>query len=208
MTKQEVIDLIEKLDIQENTSRDLISRRIKNEGLREIVTITNGCSKNCLIFRNEDFVIKWCAYGREEAQKEISLYNLAKEKEIECFFPATELFATVNGIVFVKQEKIDACCDDLQSDKEKTYSRIGRTVSDKVFLKMSKEMRTAHPHYGRIPNSLWVHMAISLYGKCRCKKFCEFLHTHKINDLHSGNLGYKNNKPIVLDFCGFENYSS
>ena len=49
----------------------------------------------------------------------------------------------------------------------------------------------------------WAKLAISLYGKKTCKSLCDFIVEYGINDLHEENLGFKNNKPVILDFSGY-----
>ena len=206
MTEQEVIKLLKRLDIHCSYSDYKVRSLVMDNNLDEELVVSEGVSKICLVFKNENFVVKWSRYSGE-AEKEIQLYQLAKEANIEMFFPATRQLVTLNNIVFVIQEKVDVYCCDTTPRLERLYATKAKTVSDRIISKMSNDMMKAHNHYSRKPNELWVRLSISIYGKHRCKRFCEFLKAHKINDLHSGNLGYKNNKPVVLDFCGFENNS-
>lgn len=206
MTEREVIKLLKRLDIHCSYSEYRVRSLVENNNLDEELIVSDGVSKICLVFKNENFVVKWSRYN-DEAEREVQLYQLAKEANIEMFFPVTKQLVTLNNIVFVIQEKVDVYCCDASPKLEHLYATKAKTVSDRIISKMSNAMMKAHNNYARRPNELWVRLSISIYGKHRCKKFCEFVKTHKINDLHGGNLGYKNNKPVVLDFCGFENDS-
>lgn len=68
---------------------------------------------------------------------------------------------------------------------------------------MKKGFYITDSDYNRELDSLWSRMVISIYGKKMCKSLCDFIRENKINDLHCHNLGYKNNKPIILDFSGY-----
>ena len=206
MTEQEVIELLERLNINPSYSEYRIRSLVTDNILDEKIIVSEGVSKICLVFKNENFVVKWSRFS-DDAKREIELYQLAKEANIEMFFPATRYLTTLNNIVFVIQEKVDICCCDTSPQLKQRYRTKAKTVSDKIIAKMSDSMMKAHSNCRRRPNETWVRLSISIYGKSRCKKFCEFLKVHRINDLHGGNLGYKNDKPIVLDFCGFDNKS-
>lgn len=70
---------------------------------------------------------------------------------------------------------------------------------------MNKATHIENLGYNRELDYTWAAMALVIYGKTVCKKLCNFIQENKINDLRDANIGYKNNKPIILDFSGFEN---
>lgn len=47
-------------------------------------------------------------------------------------------------------------------------------------------------------------LVLTLYGKKLCRKLCAFIVENAINDLHTSNIGYNHNKPIILDFSGYD----
>jgi hypothetical protein len=163
-----------------------------------------GVSKNCLIpiDNSTNFVIKWSFLGCDEAKKEVDIYKKAVDKGVEYFFPKTEILCTIKDIVFVIQEKIDFSCYDLPDSYRDKYTHITQTASDYIVSKMEKSI---HNVTGSKPelNPLWAKMALVLYGKARVKKLCNFIRENDINDLHFNNLGYKKNKPVILDFSGY-----
>lgn len=175
------------------------------------VYVRCGASKCCIIFRDEKFVIKWTCDRRgedadkDEALDEVRIYEHAKAQGLEMFFPKTEVFAEINGVTYVRQEMVDNSCSDLPYSLEKKYAEQSRTASDKIKNKVQQAFdEVRHGRYSRVLNHTWVSMALVLYGKNVVKKFCEFAQKEGINDLHDSNIGYKNNRPILLDFSGFE----
>lgn len=160
----------------------------------------------CMLIKNKSYVIKWSKGERTEAEKEAEYYKEAKEQSLEMFFPETELLAEIGGIKFVAQEKIDFCVAEVPESKNKKFQKVTKTPSLEIVQKMQKCFNKAGRSCHRNLDYTWAKMALSLYGKKRCKALCEFIIEHEINDLHYGNLGYKNNKPIILDFSGYESY--
>ena len=45
--------------------------------------------------------------------------------------------------------------------------------------------------------------AINWYGENEIEKLLKFINDEKINDLHSGNLGYLNDRPVIVDYAGY-----
>ena len=52
-------------------------------------------------------------------------------------------------------------------------------------------------------SSFWVHEFLEVYGEDTFEEFTNFLTCFGINDLHSGNVGYWNNKPVIFDYSGY-----
>lgn len=209
MNKERIIEIVNSLEIDNTTTQYEISRKIEKLELEDEVICFNGVTKNCPVFKKENFVLKW-AYksscfteSLDEAIQECEIYQKAKEQGIEKFFPRTEFFADINEVSFIMQEKIDYSCADCSIKTKEKYSKISKTATDKIFFKMQKGFNIDGGWLDRDLDSLWAKMAIVLYGKKMCKKLCSFIQENKINDLHGNNLGYKNNHPIILDFSGY-----
>ena len=200
--KQKLLDWLTSLNITRNTDAWDLGSLISDAPFK--VFSTEGASKLCLVFKEEDFVIKWSNDDRyDESIKEAELYQKAKEKNLEKFFPETEIFAEINGITFIRQEKISFSCSGLPNHKKRKYCDMTKTGSDKVVSKMAHEFKAAAPRYRRNLNTLWAKMALVLYGKKTCKALCDFIVVNHINDLHEDNIGYKNDRPLILDFAGY-----
>lgn len=168
-------------------------------------TVSDGASKICLVFENLPFVIKWGSYDSKDAMAEVSIYQDAIAQGLAHFFPKTELFYTHNNISFVLQEKIDCSVAEAASKNEyiRAIRRITKTPTDKIYHKMQTEFNKASCKYRRQLDKSWAKMVISLYGKNVAKALCKFIIAHQINDLHMSNIGYKNFRPIILDFSGY-----
>lgn len=207
MDIKRITEILYALDIASNMDRFDVRERIENENLSNIISCYQGASKLCLVFKKEDFVIKWTREDpwesfNDEAMKECEIYQKAKEQGLEKLFPLTEFFGEINGIKFVLQEKIDYSCEDCPYDTKLKYRKISKTATEKIIDKMRNGFKI-NKGYDRDLDWLWASMVITLYGKKVCKKLCTFIKENEINDLHTSNLGYKNNHPIILDFSGY-----
>ena len=207
MTKEEVvIDFIKSLDIDKSTSTYRVRKKVHESDFPSVVSVSDGATKICLIFKDWPFVIKWSAADNDDAFIEAQIYADAVKNNIQQFFPATKLLFEHNGVKFVIQEKVDASVYDGFSGKERDrVNTIVKTVSGRIVRKVQHTCLKASPKNKRTLDHTWVAMAISLYGKKTCKSLCEFIIKHKINDLHDANVGYKNGRPVILDFSGYAN---
>ena len=54
-------------------------------------------------------------------------------------------------------------------------------------------------------NNLWLTDFIQYYGADMFVKFSQFIRNNNINDLHDGNIGYIGNRPVLIDYSGWDN---
>lgn len=174
------------------------------------VYISKGASKLCVVPKNTTFVVKWTtgydAEDFDEAMKEVFYYAEAVKAGVGMFFPKTELWEKGTEINFVYQEKIDFSCYEAPQPKRRRYAHCARCVSparlDNIQNDLDKAARLAGG-YSRDIDNLWKSMALVLYGKKKVKALCQFVIDHRINDLHSSNIGYLRDRPVILDFSGY-----
>lgn len=167
--------------------------------------IFTGATKICFVFKEYDYVIKTdFSKNTSYSYEEYAIYEEAKKRHLEKAFPETKIFCEKNERTFIAQEKIDYCCANLPNRLKDKYNAITKTASKKILDKMQKGFYIPDDDYNRNLDVLWASMIICLYGKAFAKNLCQLVRDYKINDLHRGNLGYKSNRPIFLDFCGYE----
>ena len=164
--------------------------------------IADGASKICLVFTDFDFVIKWSTEGESEAMQEVDFYEEAKAQNLDKFFPMTEYFFSHNEIDFVVQEKITIQAEDVYGENMEYLANIGRTVPNYMIEKVQKDLNKVSGYTRRI-NRIWIACLLSIHGKRATKALCKFVQEHDINDLHGANVGFKGNRPIILDFSGY-----
>lgn len=209
MKNEQLYEMLESLGITGREDSYEVSNMVRDHGFKkDFVTVHGGASKVCLDFAHENFVIKWTGETRgdyDEAMEEVEIYQKAVNAGLAVFFPATELFATINGVHFVKQEKVDFCVGETPYHKEKKYAYQSLTASDRIVKKMQLSLNRACGHrYSRSLNTTWAKMALVVFGKKLVKSLCEFIIENGINDLHESNIGYKDNLPVILVFSGYK----
>ena len=160
-----------------------------------------GAFKECLIFPDMDFVLKMpFEFSRNSEMNnacydEIKTYQSAKEAGVEKVFLETWFIGYLrNGRPVYGQTKADYTSNSLPESKKKKYERITQTVSENMRSKVIRGM------YDHSVNRLWVKMFISLYGKNFARKFEAWTKETRLSDFHSGNIGYRKDKPIILDY--------
>lgn len=206
MTREEVKSLLDKLNLNSSMNEYDVRERLEELGYkRPAIKVYDGATKICLVFEKTDFIVKWsyeCSDEESESVKECRIYACAVEAGLACFFPKTEIMGRWGDVTVIIQDKIDYSASDCNCDKKKEYRHIAQTVTNRIFEKMENGFK-CHSGYDRDLDEIWGKLVIALYGKRVTKKLCEFIREHKINDLHGANIGYKNNKPIILDFSGY-----
>ena len=206
MTEYEkIIEVLKHLEINSSDDSYDVSEKLRryDRNLADQISVSDGASKICFVFKNKPFVIKWSTYGYKEAMEEVEIYNRAMAQNLAKFFPKTAFLIRVNGVDFVAQEKIDKAVSDCSRQDVQKFQRIAKTATDKIVFKIEREFGRAGNGYHRSLDHNWAKMAIVLYGKHACKALCEFVVANSINDLHGRNIGYKNGRPIILDFSGY-----
>lgn len=162
------------------------------------IRANSGASKYCLMSNDKKYVIKWNKeFDYSDAEDECEIYKKAIEKGIAFLFPQTEVLCRINGFAIVIQEQVDYAYGDMDWKEIDNLKHQCRTVSSKLITKID-----SHIYRSRVPN-VWLKALVCIYGKKITKSFEEFTNEQKINDLHCGNVGFLNGKPIVLDFCGY-----
>ena len=208
MTLERAEEILMMLNISKQYDEADVIYQIKNLGLEDEVLCAGGVSKICLVFLDADFVFKYSnPYSDsdgDEAEREVENYNRAVELGIEMFFPKTYLYGKINGINIVYQEKIDYCVDSAwhYQNPKQTYNLI-HSINIKDINAIREKFNIDGIKYNRVIDTIWLAFVLAIYKKEVINKLIDFIQEKKINDLHGENLGYKNNKPIILDFSGY-----
>lgn len=187
---------------------------------RFVETFASGASKRVALFYDCDYVLKWNRvseetgnYDFDEAGEEARLYSEAVKCELGEIFPETFILMTnTNGVCFTIQKRIDFCYDDYQYlENERTncgkYQLLG-CLLEKVFKEVRKEeldnaFAIWRKYSDRAICTDWIALVVYFFGMQFFLNLMNFCGENAINDLHCSNIGFLNNKPIILDFCGY-----
>lgn len=191
---------------------DSLCHVIHNEYPNVKIITSNGATKECLVFPELGYVLKWSMETRD-AEREVAVYQKAVDANLADFFPATMLAGYIvsprdgEAIAFTAQQIITNSAHKIcwaEGGLQGRLVRIAKTVPDCRVNQIERQFRKADQNgYGRDLDGLWAKVAVSLHGKRKVIALCEFVKKYHINDLHGSNIGYIGISPVILDFSGY-----
>ena len=170
----------------------------------------DGASKLVIIPEDKDYVIKipfnagydtflceYYDYSYNYCEEECNLYEKISFEEnplfTQFFRPLTKVKEFEDWDVYI-QPKCQIYNNLEEEDRSKSYSK------DSMMKVKSKKLR----HYTNLPEDWLAAVTEVLKDVQLVREFILFLEEYDITqDLHSGNIGYYNNKPVILDYAGF-----
>ena len=144
----------------------------------------------------EDFTGADTEDGWNYCEVEADLIDAAREEGLNRCFAATELLGFAKDHPIYIQEKCFMFCDARTSTNKEKYKN--RTKADYDSLKEARE-RT---DFWGIDND-WVLDFLIYWGEEMLKRLGQFLFVHDIEDLHNGNIGYRNGVPCLVDYSSY-----
>lgn len=163
----------------------------------------SGASRWCIMCPEWDFVLKFGRFGSVDTnycELEAKNYKKAKAYGIAAvLLPIEEIYETSAGVKIYKQEKYSYAMCEIDNKQYDALHRCVRSIVDKPIM---NKARGACNDSCRISRE-WFARVMQIYGKRFLRAFEAWTHECDVNDLHNGNIGFKNGKPIILDYAGF-----
>lgn len=195
---QECINLIEKMFMVEGflpfIKEDIITSSFQSELNKIGVKLTSGATRYVFYdLNNHDYVYKIDRFEYDGFCKtEAYNYSKAKEEHIEDFFAECDFVLSYEGREIYAMEFIECDEDSIESDlycKIKSLECMDEYETEDFLYDLDSEGKVRE-----LINFYFDHYDV--------KKFFEFCDFNEINDIHVGNIGYKNGKIKVLDYAG------
>ena len=185
------------------------------EFLKGTAKCYHGCSKCVIVIKDCSYVIKipfngfWddidrknipfygasCDNGWDYCEAEENRFKEAKQFHFEKYFAETKfVYLTKNGIRIYIQDKCSPILKSYRRNKENAdeYRKIERKYSSRTHNWISIEEPT------------WIVTFVKLYGYEELERFLDFLSESEWDDdLTADNIGYRNNEPVLIDYCSF-----
>ena len=165
----------------------------------------NGETKTVFLHKEWDFVIKvpnYYSYARHNyCQLEADNYKKACAYRVERVLLETALLCTLkNGIQLYVQPRYTIDNNDYMDSPIHRHrlQKKCNTYRKPIVSKVAGEM-----YDGFRLNNLWLSRVIQLYGKRFMRSLERWTQENRIGDLHDCNVGWVNNKPIILDYSGY-----
>ena len=156
-------------------------------------TGSSGYDSNYYYNDAATYIDYWSA-GTEDrewdyCEAEVIRYQQAAEYGLEKCLAKTEFVGFINGYPIYVQErcKVFSCNENKHSMEE---------------LKTTIDICNLW-YYNSSIDGNWLTDFRIYYGEETLKKFIDFISSNDWNDLRSDNIGYINNKPVLVDYSGF-----
>ncbi len=169
----------------------------------------HGASKMVIIIPKINIVVKipfigdGCAeYGGARTQNEKDSWNYC-QKELETYIMAKidgveKAFAKVQKIGFVQGHPI--YIQEIADPLDKIYGNYSNhSKKEKDFVKDFFNTKTT-----KFINSDWSADMVRCNGELFFEKLIRFIEKLDIIDLRTSNIGYIDNRPVLIDYAGFE----
>lgn len=193
----------------------------KLQALDDNFILASGVSKVAIIPKEKNYVIKIPYYGKyrksngikcfdsyfssiskssDYCKSEEIIYNKAKANGLDTFFAEIEQIGKIKSIPIYVQRKA-VIFEDVyypEDDEEENLNEREVSIFKTITTKYSDLVEDEY-----LPIS-WMKDFIFSYGELAFDKLYNFLSDNNIQDLHSENIGYICERPVLVDFSGFE----
>lgn len=194
-----LINFLDKLSAETFPKGDTLGSFLWNNFDKDGYFLANGASRWCVGHETWDFVLKFDrnwhkpVYCRSEAYH----YETAKEYRVTQVLLPIQLEIVVNGIEIYRQTKFQCDWTDLPINARRQMDKAYRNfMNEQTFHKIQRGFEST-------PANRWIARCTQLYGKKFMRSLEKWTTDFQINDLHNGNIGLFNNRPIILDYAGY-----
>ena len=153
---------------------------------------------------NYDFVVKIpFSYDYESGyylkhnycHLEESIYKSAVKAGLEDMFAKPTLIGLINDHPIYIQEMVEI----LNSLDEEEYP----IISTKKSKDFAETLILTNREVDDIDDR-WLATAVEYYGEELCINLMDFMKENNVYDLHEGNVGYLNGRPVLVDYSGYD----
>ncbi|AXF52431.1 MAG: hypothetical protein [Caudoviricetes sp.] len=133
---------------------------------------------------------------------EVLLYNKAKKEKVDQIFAKERIIHEVNNGGIYVQEK--ATVLDSRYDLLETNKIITKEKDTERVLRKKDTILSNHNLWFNGITEQWAVDALEYFKEKKFNKMIGFIKKFEIDDdLHSGNLGYIGDRPVIIDYSGY-----
>lgn len=188
-------DLFKNCDFNELTIEDCKEKILSHLPQSFKYSYSYGCYKLVIIPKNiSNIVIKipfsgeyvnhtYYPFEENTIEKEIYLYNKAKENNIQYLFAENISIGSSTNPIYIQPYCIIS--EDYDNDSY-SYDHCYSYYNDSI-------------------DELWQSMVCNCYGEDVLRKLNDFIEEYEIEDLHNSNIGFRASdtiSPIIIDYAG------
>lgn len=166
-----------------------------------------GETKIVLLHDDWDFVIKIPKYHNYRkfnyCDLEVQHYQSALKYRVEKVLLETAVLTTLsNGITLYIQPRYHESLNDFWRNNNK-YNSLQKKLNNTDYKSPTRRKALLGMYESYRLDCEWFCRLVQLYGKKFARSLEQWSQENKIGDLHSSNVGWYNNKPIILDYSGY-----
>lgn len=166
----------------------------------------NGETRWCFWFENVDEVIKIPRFDGDRdfdyCKRELHNYALARQYRVEAVLLPIRYVGCFGGSDIYVQPKFTYANSDMNRNQHKELKKKLGSARE------SRAMRRSWNKLYYCMDDTWYARVLQLYGKKFLASFEKFSNDAKLNDLHNGNIGWRNGRPIILDYAGYQGHKN
>ena len=132
-------------------------------------------------------------------QVECDIYALAEEEAVEDFFAKTECIGFIHDYPIYVQE-IAKIYEDIFHSCEIEKAEYRKKYTEEDYEKIDS---LCYNHNYDYFNKYWLCDAFKYYGEIKGEEFLQFIKNACVGDLHKANIGYIGDRPVIIDYSGF-----
>ena len=154
-----------------------------------------GISRMVFLFEEKRVVFKFTdpCWGADLCEAEMRMYESAKAKGIaECLLPNTLVGTLSNGVRIYSQPMYDSCLDNVE---EKDMNVMLDECVENI-----REVNSLHRAMPTDIDFDWFRIMCHKFGTKFVSDFVKWSQEVDIKDLHGGNIGFLNGKPVINDY--------
>lgn len=204
--KETVFDLLEILYTEDSNFSRFLETRNENYWYKFSrnfyrsdffdISLSSGATKAVIIPNSLDYVIKIPFITNSEINycaREAEYYSDAKDSNIEELFCECFYLEDFCGVPIYLMEKVS--CDETEVfDSFYNYLTSKRDLNEEE----------AEDYMDNISENTVVYELTEIYYNDKYDLFWEFCSEHEINDIHAGNVGFRDNgQLVIIDYSGF-----
>lgn len=172
------------------------------------ISINCGATRWCISFKKYDYVLKMPRFEEttiDYCAKELANYYQACKMHIEQILLPIEKIAVLSKSNYPIYKQPKYSCSWRGANKD--FLQKLNDNMDKIYPETSKSYNilchTQRHLYDCQISIYFLSRVMQLYGKKFLRRFCKWTNKQKVNDLHRDNYGFRNNKPVLIDYAGF-----
>ena len=162
----------------------------------------HGETRWCFWFDDCDMVIKIPRFdgGRDfdYCARELHNYEKACVYHVERILLPIEYIGEYGAVSVYLQPRFTYAHDDMGIGKRNALRKKLNNIPNR-----SKALYRSLSNLYDWVDREWYARVLQLYGKKFLFSFEKFSKEVKLNDLHNGNIGWRNGRPIILDYAGY-----